>query len=157
MPDDVPEWHDLYKHASSLARLAGRTDLAERIHALAELVSQTVRFADRQSLEEVLARRHVADMIAGLVWRDGTARRTLLAEASGLAEANLSRVLAILEAHGLIRRRRADKEVIVSLTDEGQRAASGVMALSGGATSYRQSRDVDGAATEDRRPEWPRM
>jgi hypothetical protein len=122
--DDLGQWYDLQMHAASLARRADRTDLAERLTAFAELTAQTGRFADRQPLDDVLSRKHVADLLLALAARGGTARRALLVDATGLADANLSRILALLNVHGLLRRARSGKEAVISLTDQGRLAAA---------------------------------
>jgi DNA-binding MarR family transcriptional regulator len=129
VPEDLAEWHDIHTHAAVRARLAERPDLAERLSTLAELVAQTGRFADRQPLNEVLERRHVVDLLVELARHGGSARRALLAEATALADANLSRVLAILSAHGLIMRKRSGKEALFSLTEAGRGAAAKAGAL----------------------------
>jgi len=127
--EDLGEGYDIYTHAAALARRKERPDIAERLTTLAELVAQTGRFADRQPLDEVLERRHVKDLLVELARNGGSARRVLLADATELADANLSRVLAILGAHGLILRKRSGKEALLSLTQAGCAAAAKVGAL----------------------------
>jgi hypothetical protein len=100
----------LYTHAAALLRRQERSDRAERLVALADLVAQTSRFVDRQPLEVVLGRQDVACLLSTLKEKRGKALRSILKDASGLADAHLSRVLGILSAHALIRRRRLGKE-----------------------------------------------
>ena len=124
MPDDIAEWHDLFKHASALARNARRDEMAERFHALAGLVWQTADFHNRHRLEEVLSRRYVLDILGELAHRDGNADRPSLAAATGLSEWNLSKAVFILEALGLVRRLHYGSKGL-ELTENGRRAASG--------------------------------
>jgi hypothetical protein len=137
VPEDIVEWHDLYTHAAALLKHRRRSDLAERLTAFADLVAQTGRFADRQPLEEVLGRQHVACLLTKLREERGKTLRSILKDASGLADANLSRVLGILSAHGLIRRRRLGKEAEIELTEAGHAAA----AAAAGAGAEQRRRD----------------
>lgn len=121
--EDLAQWYDLQMHASALARDAERADIAERLATLAELIAQTGRFTERQPVDEVLSRKHVVDLLVTLDSHGGIARRAQLAEVTGLADANLSRLLALLGVHGLIRRARSGKEAIISLSESGRQAA----------------------------------
>ncbi|WP_189486141.1 helix-turn-helix transcriptional regulator [Asticcacaulis endophyticus] len=116
VPADLPEWHDVCTHAAAMIRFKGREDIAERIETLAELIAQTSRFNDFQPLDEVLGRLHVAQILKTLARHKGKAKRSVLAKASDLGDANLSRVIAVLIAHGLVERQRSGKEAVLSLT-----------------------------------------
>ncbi len=124
IPDDIAEWHDVYTHSVALAVDSGHSAMAERITALSQLVSQTSRFMESQPVNEVMSRMHVVELLNELVKHNGKVHRSKLAEATGLADANLSRVLAILNTHGIIRRKRAGKQAIIEITDLGLAALS---------------------------------
>jgi DNA-binding MarR family transcriptional regulator len=141
VPEDIVEWHDLYTHAAALLQHCKRPDLAERLTALADLVAQTGRFADRQPLKDVLGRQHVASLLSRLENEGGKALRSILKDVSGLADANLSRVLGILSAYGLIRRRRLGKEAEIELTEAGH-AAADAAAKAGAEQRHRKNLDV---------------
>lgn len=115
---DVDEWHDLCTHTAGRLRDLGNAGLAERIDTLAELLSQTSRFSDHQSLDDVMGRLHVSTILKALARHNGRAKRSVISRASDLGDANLSRVLAVLVAQGLVERSRAGKEAILSLTDK---------------------------------------
>lgn len=121
---ELAAWYDLSTHAATLARRAERGDVSERLVGFSELIAQTGRFADRQPVEEVLARRHVSELVAAIAAHGGEAPRAAIVDRVGLAEANLSRVLGILSAHGLVSRRRDGKEVHLELTEAGRLAAA---------------------------------
>lgn len=134
---DIALWYDLATHAAALARDADRSDLAERIQAHSELIAQVTRFGERQPLDEVLGRRHVSEILEALTESATDLARSTLAQRTHLADANLSRVLGILDTHGLVRRRREGKEARIGLTDAGRLAAAklGYASAGGGATS----------------------
>jgi DNA-binding MarR family transcriptional regulator len=119
---ELPDWFDLIRHGSALAKQNSDNVLAERLRTLSDLIGQSSRFAEMQPLHEVLGRKHVVEILRLLATRGGHTRRSDLASATGLADANLSRVLVILSSRGLVERATSGKEANFSITDSGMAA-----------------------------------
>jgi len=94
---------------------------SERFVVLGDLLEQAFHFKDIHSIDEILRRKHVVDLIK-LVGKStaGTERKTLGAALS-LGEANLSRILSNLEAAGVVERESEGRQVNVKLTDVGRK------------------------------------
>ena len=123
--DDLSEWHDVVRHSVSLTRKKGSEDFAERLYALAELISQSGRFAELQPVGEVLQRKHVRQLLVIVGSSPRAVPRSELAEKLNLGDANLSRILTLLASIGLITRRRIGKEASFELTEAGRAAVAG--------------------------------
>lgn len=116
-------WFDLTRHAQALAKRHAEP-LALRLGVLSDMIEQTARFDDLQPNDEVLARKHVADILKVLVRAKGPVRRSRLASVTSLAEANLSRVLNILTSHRLVERSAFGREAVFTLSGQGKAAAA---------------------------------
>lgn len=119
---ELSGWHRLLRAVA--ARLSMHDPaLSERIETLGELVFETVRFADANPTDEVLARDHVREILDALRTAPGCEiARPELIRLFGLKQANLSRVLAIMEGSGLVERETRGRVVYVRLP-AGERAA----------------------------------
>lgn len=116
----IPQWHDLMLHASKLALREGRIDASAKLSGFAELIEQTARFQDRHPEGEISGRPSVQQVLASLSGKEApTAIATIVSE-TGMAEVNLSRLLLIIEVHGLIVRRCREGKVLVELTQAGR-------------------------------------
>lgn len=141
-------WLDLFGHAAGMLRESGLHELSWQVAALGDLIDRSARFAELQPLDEVLTRRHVADVIRVLSGSGGRMDRLALLQASGLKQSNLSRMLALLEGHGLVRRVQEGRETKISLTAAGKEVAAGLVAgtaaepAQAGLDSIWQSRDI---------------
>lgn len=120
--EDLDAWFDVLRHASALARRADDGQLAERIWVLSDLVAHAARFATLQPRAEVLQRKHVREILLLLACQESAVRRSDIADHTGLEEANLSRVLSLLQKHGLVIRGREGKEAHFELTETGRTA-----------------------------------
>lgn len=120
--NEIGLWDDLIRHTAGLATRIEESGLAARLRVLSDLVGQTARFADHQSADDVLGRKHTLDILNIVHRAGGSARRTDIATKVALATANLSRVLVILTSTGLLRRFASGKEALFELTDDGRRA-----------------------------------
>ncbi|WP_158933203.1 winged helix-turn-helix domain-containing protein [Acidisphaera sp. S103] len=120
---DLNRWFHVVEYAGTGLRAVGKDAVAERVDVLADLLHQSAAFARRQPLEQVLARKHVGAILGHLAEQRGAYRREELRHKVGLSDPNLSRVLALLESHGLVKRERSGKEKLLELTGAGQAAA----------------------------------
>lgn len=101
---DLPEWVDLLRQSSGLAKAQGSEALGERLLALSDLATDHMRIAEAHPLEAVLSRPHVRDILDTLWKHGGRAEREQVRAAVNIGTANLSRILGTLEAVGLIER-----------------------------------------------------
>lgn len=119
---DLQQWFEVFRHASSLA---GKNSggIADKIRAHADLISQSVRFAELQPLEEVLGRKHSQAVLGAIATAGQAVRNSTLKSILGLADSNLSRVTGALQGIGLIDRSAAGKEASFALTEFGRKIA----------------------------------
>lgn len=115
-------WQAVFGRARTMLELAGQDAASHKVDALADLIARSARFAEMQPLDDVLGRRHVAALLRVLAAERGRAARGVVLEATGLGQANLSRVIAMLEAHGLVRREMSGREADLILTEIGSAA-----------------------------------
>jgi len=118
-------WLDMFGRTAGMLRECGLSSLSCQVSALADMVERSLRFAELHPLEEVMARRHVPIVLKALALHGKPMDRAALSRATGLSEMSQSRMLAILEGHGLIRRSRRGPESQISLTAAGTGAADG--------------------------------
>ncbi|NYZ11650.1 winged helix-turn-helix transcriptional regulator [Azospirillum sp. RWY-5-1] len=117
--DDLAGWFDVVGHAAALAVHAGEHEVARRLRVLGDLIGQSARFVELQPSDEILDRKHVVRILRLLRKEGDPVPRARLAAETGLANANLSRVLAMLGSHGLVQRRSAGKEALFTITQAG--------------------------------------
>jgi len=122
---EAPLWLDVFGRSAGMLRECGMPSLSCQVLALADMVERSLRFAELHPLEEVIARRHVPIVMNVMASHGKPMDRAALAQAAGLGEMSLSRMLAILEGHGLIRRSRRGRESQISLTAAGKEMAGG--------------------------------
>lgn len=120
--EDITAWTDVILKIRQLLRTKA-SPLAERFTVLADLLDQSRRFGKFHPAGELLGRKHVRTVLEVLLRHHGTAPREVIAEKVGLRDANMSRVLANLASAGWIKRRSEGREVVVSLTEEGNAEA----------------------------------
>lgn len=118
--DELAGWFDVMRHGAALARRASGASLAEKLRVLSDLIAQSARFAELQPVDEVLNRKHVIAILRRLASSVAPTARADLARSTGLANANLSRVLAVLASSGLVERKSSGKEALFSLTSAGR-------------------------------------
>lgn len=106
--------------------------IATRLETLSDLLDDRLRLTQWFPLAELLARDHVRALLRLLLDKGGRAKREEVRTALRLKEANLTRVLSLLETHGLIEREARGRSRILVLT------ASGRQALRRGKTVRRQ-------------------
>jgi predicted transcriptional regulator len=117
---ELKEWYDLMRRAAS--RLSRDfSSMSERIVSLYELLYESVATFETLSVTTVVKRKHVQHVLDLLaVAEGGTLDRLQLQTLSQLNQANLSRILNMMETVGLIDRSMAGKQVVVSLTRTGR-------------------------------------
>jgi DNA-binding MarR family transcriptional regulator len=119
---EAAQWLDVCGRASVLMRQGGAEVISHRVEALGDMVERTSRFFEAQPMDEVLGRRHVPDVLRLLDANGGRTSRATVLAATGLGQSNLSRMLTMLEGHGLVRRSKSGREAEVALTEAGRTA-----------------------------------
>jgi len=122
--ENASNWLGVFGHASAMLCERGLPELSWKVSALADLVERSARFAERQPLDEVLARRHVPEVMRLLADNSGRMDRAALIRVSGLGQSNLSRMLSTLDGHGLLRRVQKGRDAEIFLTAAGVEAAT---------------------------------
>lgn len=117
---ELRAWHDILGSASTLMTRNGEIGLGEKIGALGELVSESLAVADAFGAIDVTKRQHVAEALAFLAANGGRARRAELGGHLDLAQCNLTRVLNMMYAAGLVERSAHGKEAIFALSRAGE-------------------------------------
>jgi predicted transcriptional regulator len=118
---EIEAWFDLFSQAAALLR-RDFGDLSERTTALADLATESARFGALHSHEQAIAKEHVIDVLRA-IGKNG-ARKAEVMNATGLKQANLSRILANLIAVGLVDRKSVGKEASLTLSAAGLDALS---------------------------------
>jgi len=133
LDDELRSWHRLLldtagriaMQASEEAKPHARARLdrsaaAERIRALADLVRMSVEAACASVLKELVARAHVSEILRLLAKDLGTSiEREQIKNELALRDANLSRVLTLLAANGLVERLPRGKAAAFRITQRG--------------------------------------
>ena len=119
---DLRAWNDILGAASSLMAQHGQPSLGERIAALHELLSESIAVGERLGAVDVTRRQHVAEALEFLAESGGEANRSAIGERIGLEQANLTRVLNMMSAAGLVERSTLGKEAIFALSHAGSAA-----------------------------------
>lgn len=121
---EAAQWLDTCGRASVLMRQGGAEATAHQVAALADIVERNARFFEAQPVGELLGKRHVLDVLRLLAESAGRMSRATVLEATGLGQSNLSRMLTMLEGHGLVRRDRSGREAELALTASGRAAVA---------------------------------
>lgn len=132
---DLRDWHRLIlDYASTLARHDSQPDakirgervplaaqaLAERLKGFADLVGEQIRAAEISAPEELAKRAHVTEVLVALSEAAGEhLEREAIKERSGLKDANLSRVLTLLAANGVVERQPRGRHASFRITQRG--------------------------------------
>jgi DNA-binding MarR family transcriptional regulator len=150
LDDEVKSWHRLLldvagriavqadsgSSASDRAHL-DRSAAAERVRALADLVRLLVDAAEASTLKDFTARAHVSAILRLLASRAGIPiEREEIKTELRLRDANLSRVLTLLAANGLVERVARGKNAAFRVTPHGAALAK-TSAEEVGATSVK--------------------
>ncbi|TCM07463.1 hypothetical protein [Sphingomonas sp. PP-CC-3G-468] len=121
---EIRDWHVLLENVRAFIRPKDEAG-AERITALADLVRESISFANANPVPDI-ARRPVARSILDLLLgHEGPIPRMDLLAASGIKTSHLTNVLTQLAARGLIDRIDRGKNVEVALTPLGRQVARG--------------------------------
>ncbi|ESZ22828.1 hypothetical protein [Mesorhizobium sp. L2C084A000] len=143
--ESLNAWSDVILKIRQLLR-SRSVPFAERFTVLADFLEQSNRFANFHPADELLGRKHVRAILAGLLQHNRKTTRTTIAQATKLRDANLSRILANLGSAGWIRRHNEGREVVITLTEEG--AAQARKALSKDLAPSRVTPFTDPASLE---------
>lgn len=148
---DLRDWHRLIldfagtlsrRESGTCARSRGERHaplepkaIGERLKAFADLVAEQIRAAEAARPEELTRRAHVAEVLSALAGAPGEhLEREAIKEKSGLKDANLSRLLTLLAANGLVERHARGRNASFRITQRGLAA-----------TRHRQEVDVSAA------------
>lgn len=126
--EELKDWYDLMRRAAS--RLSQEhSPISERMAALYELLYESLATAEALPAEVVAKRKHVSSIVNLLaVAHGGTVDRMQIQAILGLGEANLSRILTMMEAAGFVEKTTVGKHVNVTLTQTGRAFASSAVA-----------------------------
>jgi hypothetical protein len=113
---ELREWDDLLCAAATLMAQHGQPALAERLTALHELLSESVAVSETLAAQDITRRQHVAEVLDFLAGNGGQANRSAIGAQLSLGQANLTRVLNLMLAAGLIERTTLGKEAVFSLS-----------------------------------------
>ena len=116
---ELREWDDLLCAAATLMAQQGQPALAERLTALHELLSESVAVSETLAAQDITRRQHVAEVLDLLASKGGQANRSAIGAQLSLGQANLTRVLNLMSAAGLIERTTLGKEAVFSLSRGG--------------------------------------
>ena len=116
---ELQEWDDLLCAAATLMAQHGQPALAERLTALHELLSESVAVSETLAAQDITRRQHVAEVLDFLASNGGQANRSAIGAHLSLGQANLTRVLNLMSAAGLIERTTLGKEAVFSLSRRG--------------------------------------
>ncbi|GGB31160.1 hypothetical protein [Allosediminivita pacifica] len=98
---------------------------AERINALSDLVKASIHVASDMKRQDVLAKTHVMDVLAILARHaEGPLERAAIEQELGLSAANLSRVLTMMGAVGLVERHASGRTAKFTITGAGLKAVT---------------------------------
>ncbi|MBV8649677.1 hypothetical protein, partial [Paludibacterium sp.] len=115
-------WSDILEAAASLMARSGQPSLGERIGALNDLISESISVGEVFGAVDVTRRQHVAEALRFLASNGGRAHRLDIGRHLGLGQANLTRVLNMMTAAGLVERSSLGKEAILVLSRAGEAA-----------------------------------
>ncbi|WID95161.1 hypothetical protein QO058_20495 [Bosea vestrisii] len=121
-PEDIDEWLGVFRFCEQLLDRHELPASARQIEALGDIVARTARYAELQPPDSVLSRRHVVPLLEKLRREGGRLPRKDLKRHLEVEEANLSRLIALLEAGRLVVRKVAGREAMIELTPEGLRS-----------------------------------
>lgn len=116
---ELREWDDLFCAAASLMAQHDQPALAERLIALHELLSESIAVSETLAAQDITRRQHVAEVLEFLASRGGQANRSAIGAQLSLGQANLTRVLNLISAAGLVERTSLGKEAVFSLSRQG--------------------------------------
>ena len=123
-------WIDVMKRAEAYLEDA-HPATAGRIAVLHELVRESVAVADALPVDRLTRKRHVTDILQALQDApDGRMHRAALRERTGLKDSNLTRLLNMVTASGLVERHVQGKHVVLELTKAGAATAAGTASAS---------------------------
>lgn len=130
MEDEDRQWGRAIQRVGAVCRARKGPDprareLATRLEALSDLISDTIAFQNTHALNDVLRRAHVLALLRLVRGNGDRISRAQLLTASKLKNPNLNRVLDIIEANALIERTaghgQSSREVMLTLTALGQK------------------------------------
>lgn len=113
-------WADVVLRIKGLFRTRSEA-FSERFTVLADFLEQASRRVEFQPTDELRRRKHVRTILTLLAETGGPTERSRIIEATGLKDANLSRILGNLVTQGWIARQPIGRELLVSITPEGRR------------------------------------
>lgn len=124
---ELANWHDMLRRLSVSVRGTDQ-NLATRFQLLSELVHESIVSPEIADPKSVLRRSHVRKALELLtVADDGRMERSDLGIALSLQQANLTRIINMLVASGLVIKTSEGRRVIVELTHAGKQEAHALL------------------------------
>lgn len=124
---ELLDWHDIIAAASSLMAQHGQPALAERLTALGELLAEPIAVGGTMAAADVTRHRHVAEALDVLGRCGGHASRSAIGERLSLGQANLTRLLNLMVAAGLVEQSMLGREVVFGLSRGGLEARPAIL------------------------------
>ncbi len=116
---ELREWGDILRAAASLMARHGQPALAERLTALHELVDESIAVGETLAAHDITRRQHVAEVLDFLAGNGGQATRGAIGARTSLGQADLTRVLNLMAAAGLVERSMPGGEAVFRLSRTG--------------------------------------
>lgn len=137
LDDELASWHRLLLDAAgrlgaesddrAKTQARGRLDrpaAAERLRALADLVRMSIDAANASLPRDLTARAHVMEILRVLADAGEHVDREQIKQRLNLRDANLSRVMTLLAANGLVERRPRGKTAVFCIMPRGLAAVA---------------------------------
>jgi predicted transcriptional regulator len=122
--DELREWFDIFRRTSA-AIADTEPAYAERLHAFYDLLQTSITTSKMMSVEDVLKREHVRNVIRLLGAAEGRpTEKSVIARHVGLKPSNLTRVLNMMTDARLVERTSYGRHAQFCLTREGLSIAS---------------------------------
>ncbi|WP_149536744.1 hypothetical protein [Siccirubricoccus phaeus] len=132
---ELLEWDGILRAASCLMARRGQPALAERLTALSELLAESLAVGETLSVADATKRQHVAEALDLLARCGGHASRSAIGERLSLGQANLTQLLNLMTAAGLVEWTTLGREVAFGLSRGGREARRAVPPASLGAAA----------------------
>ena len=142
---EVRAWRELVRATAAAAKSQREEAVSLKLDVLSDLLYESIQFAEHEPIAEVLRRTHVRSILLALRPSEGVGRLRLV-ESLKLKDANLSRVLLMMQSAGLIEREQLGKAAAFRLTLRGLEARRSLLgdAHDHGAARARAKRHADG-------------
>lgn len=127
---ELRDWHGVLHEISTESALMGDHASSQRIVALADVLRVSISMEKRESDLPIMGMAHVLDILKVLSRANqGQLSREVLQKEVGLQTANLSRIVMQMVHAGLVDREKIGKQASFSITERGEAALRGRIAI----------------------------